>query len=178
MLWPCTAKLNLISSVSTTAFTTVPQVTQESIQLLLLNAGPIRNCFDASVITLIYEKICNCTAHFSPQFNSETDFWHHVNVWRMRMNFCMAYFIFLQLVHLWPRQTTMSNVKTVGWLCQAKYAVPVYYFIVEENMPQQAPEWPYNQIKGKKMPAQTNRQIWFISWCSMLNVKSVYHKLS
>lgn len=48
----------------------------------------------------------------------------------------------------------MSNVKTVGWLCQAKHAMPVYYFI-QENMPRQGPEWPENQITGQ-MPAQTD----------------------
>lgn len=140
MQWPCAARLHLISSVSTTTFIIIPQMsTQESIQI---KAGPVRSCFDAIVTTLTYKKIWNCMAHFSSQLYSETYFWHHVNVWRKRINFYKACFIFLQLVLLWPRQTTMSNVKTVGWLCQAKYAMPVYYFIVQENMLQQGPECP------------------------------------
>lgn len=151
---------------------------QESIQLLQMNSGPLQNCLDASMTTLISKKICHCMAHFSPHFYSETDLWHHIKVWRERNNFCTGYLIFLQLVYVWPCQTTMSNVKTVRWLCQAKYAMPVYYFIVQKNIPRQRPECPWNQIKGQKITLSKNMSKIRLSWCLIGCVWAwVCHKL-
>lgn len=63
------ARLHLLSSISTTTFTIIPQMfAQESIQLLHIKAGPIRICFDANVATLVSKKICSRTAHFSLSF--------------------------------------------------------------------------------------------------------------